>query len=144
MAEKPEVDMQKAAYVFASKRRLEVLLALYKRSITQKYLSRLLSISYPNLGRALKQMIERELVISESPTVVKRARYTLSEQGEKVMPYIEYLISIQNGGGLLEPEDMEVLVTVARYMLKVMCHDRYRENWHYELMDVERIARGEF
>lgn len=136
--------MEKAAYVFASKRRLEVFLALYRRSITQKYLSRLLSISYPNLGRVLKQMIERELVVCESPTVVKRARYTLSEQGEEIMPYIERLIFVQNEGGLLEPEDMEILITVARYMLNVMYHDRYRENWNYELMDVETIARGEF
>jgi predicted transcriptional regulator len=142
MTEIPDIDMNDAAYVFASKHRLQVVLALNNRQMTQKHLGRMLSVDYSNIGRSLRQLIKWKLVTRLSPGVRKGALYTLSKSGKAIMEYIESNVDAYNNDVVLEPHEYEVLVTVGKYMVKVMESGFYAWNWDKELNNLDEVAEG--
>jgi len=83
------IDLEKLAYVFSSRRRLDVLLAIDERWLTQRFISKSTGISLSNLSPLIKGMAEKGLVECKSPMMRKNKVFTSSPDGHRVTEYVQ-------------------------------------------------------
>lgn len=92
------VNPEKLAYVFSSRRRLDILLAIDERWLTQKFIWKYTGISLSNLGPLLKGLVNEGLVDCKSPKLRKNKVFTTSSEGHKILEYVQEIYNaVQDG-----------------------------------------------
>jgi len=114
-------EHEEVTFVMRSVRRLKVVCALDEGALTQKHISESTGIRPCHLGRVLREMIKRRLVVCRTPHRRKFRTYALSPKGEAVRDFLSALVwkeSKELSMTPLERELFEILAGVLNESIK--------------------------
>ncbi len=111
-------EHEEVTFVMRSVRRLKVVCALDEGPLTQKHISESTGIRPCHLGRVLREMIKRRLVVCRTPHRRKFKTYALSPKGNAVRDFLSALVWKDRKELSMTPLERELFEILARVLVE--------------------------